>query len=428
MNWLNEIVKQHEEFEAPLPFYYWGALSAISAVIKDNIWLDRGKLYKLYPNIYVMLHADSGLRKGPPISMAKQLVDPLNVTRTIVGRGSIQGILKEMGTAQTEPGGKIKATSSAFICSSELTSSIVDDPVAVKILTDLYDRNYNIGNWRQLLKSDNFTLKDPTLTMLTATNEAMSEDFFTRAAIKGGYVARTFIINESKRNRINSLLVPPLNPPNLEVARGYLKKISNLKGEIDPIGSRDKTEIRKYPRKDVESGDIYYFTPAGIMYQDWYEKFTKQIDESDLKDETGTLNRFGDSVLKVAILLSLSREPVLRISEEAMEEAIQRCEGFIGSVRKVTLGKQGLSKDSAIKTAIIKELLTRETHQISRQMLMSKMWMHYSTTQEIDDIMLGFDNAGMIATRSIGNQIIFLIEPEKVEEMKQFLDGKKHRL
>jgi hypothetical protein len=428
MNWLDEIVKQHEEYESPLTFYYWGALSAISAVLKDSVYLDRGKLYKLYPNIYVMLHADSGLRKGPPISMAKQLVDPLNVTRTIVGRGSIQGILKEMGTGKTEPGGKIMGTSSAFICSSELTSSIVDDPVAVKILTDLYDRNYNIGNWRQLLKSDNFNLKDPTLTMLTATNEAMSEDFFTRAAIKGGYVARTFIIHENKRNRINSLLIPPKNPPDLANARNYLAKLAKLKGAIEPLGSREQSDVYRFPIKDTDSGELLYYNKQGVIYEEWYHRFTNQVDESDLKDETGTLNRFGDSVLKVAILLSLAKEPVLRITEECMDEAIRKCEAFIGSVRKVTLGKQGYSKDAALKTAIVKELLQRDNHQISRQMLMSKMWMHYSTTQEIDDIMLGFDNADLIKTRSIGNQIIFLIEPTRLEEVKLFLEGKKHRL
>jgi hypothetical protein len=359
--------------------------------------------------------------------MARQLVEPLNVTRTIVGRGSIQGILKEMGTAKTQPGGKITGTSDAFICSSELTSSIVDDPVAVKILTDLYDRNYNIGNWKQLLKSDNFTLKNPTLTMLTATNEAMSEDFFTRAAIKGGYVARTFIINENKRNRINSLLVAPDNPPNLTKAREYLSQLSKLSGEVEPLGQKEQDEKYRFPLKD-ERGRTVYYNAQGVIYEEWYNRFVRQVDESDLRDETGTLNRFGDSVLKVAILLSLAREPVLRISEEAMHEAITRCEGFIGSVRKVTLGKQGLSKDSPLKTAIIKELLQRDNHQISRTMLMSKMWMHYSTTQEIDDIMLGFDNADLIKTRSIGNQIIFLIEPTRVEEVKLFLEGKKHRL
>src|SRR5688572_29014359 len=124
-----------------------------------------------------MLHAESGLKKGPPVSMAGRLVSTINNTKVIQGRSSIQGILEELGTAQTVPGGKITSQSTAFICSSELSSSIVDDPVAAKILTDLYDRQYRFGDWASLLKMENFKLNNPTITMLTATNEAMSEDF-----------------------------------------------------------------------------------------------------------------------------------------------------------------------------------------------------------------------------------------------------------
>jgi hypothetical protein len=98
MNWIDQIVHQHEEFESPLSFWRWAAIAAISATVKDSIWLDRG-IYKLYPNIFVMFHAESGLKKGPPVSMASRLVSTVNNTRIISGRSSIQGILKELGTA-----------------------------------------------------------------------------------------------------------------------------------------------------------------------------------------------------------------------------------------------------------------------------------------------------------------------------------------
>ena len=139
MNWLETLVAQHSELESPISFWYWSGIAALSAVVKDQIWLHR-QIYNLYPNIYVMLHADSGLKKGPPVSMARQLVSKVGNTQIITGRSSIQGILKQMGGGQSQPGGKIKTNSQVFICSSELSSSIVDDPVATKILTDLYDR------------------------------------------------------------------------------------------------------------------------------------------------------------------------------------------------------------------------------------------------------------------------------------------------
>ena len=42
----------------------------------------------------------------------------------------------------------------------------------------------------------------------------------------------------------------------------------------------------------------------------------RQIQSQELKDDTGTLNRFGDSVLKVAMLLSLARVPELYIDDD----------------------------------------------------------------------------------------------------------------
>ena len=125
MTWLDELIVQHSELESPQSFWYWSGLCAISAVVKDQVYLERWA-YKLYPNIYVMLHADSGLKKGPPVGLAKTLVKRVNNTRVISGRSSIQGILKELGTAQSTPGsGKVNAKSCGFIVASEFSSSLV---------------------------------------------------------------------------------------------------------------------------------------------------------------------------------------------------------------------------------------------------------------------------------------------------------------
>src|SRR6266852_3118151 len=96
MNWLDLLLAQHAELEAPLSFYYWAGIATISAVVKDNVWLDRGKLYNLYPNVFIMLHAKSGLKKGPPVALARRLVEKVNNTRVISGRSSIQGILADL--------------------------------------------------------------------------------------------------------------------------------------------------------------------------------------------------------------------------------------------------------------------------------------------------------------------------------------------
>lgn len=423
MTWLETLLSQHSELESPTNFWLWGGMATISAVVKDNVWIDR-QIYNLYPNIYVMLHAESGLKKGPPISMAKQLVRAVNNTRIISGRSSIQGILKELGTAQTQPGGKVNTKSAAFICSSELTSSIVEDKVATDILTDLYDRQYNIGEWRSLLKMEQFNLKDPTITMFTATNEAHSTDWFGKKDIHGGYFARTFIISENRRNRANSLLVPLTNPPNYAKLAEYLKEVGKLQGPFKPLASKEQSDEYNIAHVEQETGNTNYFNEAGWIYQKWYDEFIESMQVEGWKDDTGTLNRFGDSVLKVAMLLALSRSPELYIDPDSMTLAISYSERLVGNVREMTHGKKGLSEAKSIKELIIKELLGRETHQISRAMLMKKMWAHYRDATELDEIMMSFDQAGMIKTESIGNQIIYVMPDTQVQELRRLFAGK----
>jgi hypothetical protein len=423
MQWLDKLLAQHSELESPTNFWLWGGLAAISAVVKDNVWLDR-QIYNLYPNIYVMFHAESGLKKGPPISMAKQLVRGVGGTRIISGRSSIQGILKELGTAQTQPGGKVINKSVAFICSSELTSSIVEDKVATDILTDLYDRQYNIGEWRSLLKMEQFNLKDPTITMLTATNEAHSNDFFAKKDIHGGYFARTFVISENQRNRANSLLVPLVNPPKYPELIEYLKVLTKLTGAFKPLASQTQDNGFDFPHKNVVTGDVSYFSEAGLVYEKWYEQFIEEVLTKDLRDDTGTLNRFGDSVLKVAMLLSLSKSPELSIDTDSMNLAIEYCRRLVGNIRHMTYGKKGLSEAKDIKNLILKEIFERKTHQISRQMLLKIMWSHFRNASEIDDIMSSFAQAGSIAIENIGNQVIYIMPDQQVKEYKNLFEGK----
>jgi hypothetical protein len=204
----------------------------------------------------------------------------------------------------------------------------------------------------------------------------------------------------------------------------YLKEISKLSGGFAPLASKDSTNGCSIPHVENVTGETNYFTPAGLMYQEWYEQFIETIAQQEIKDETGTLNRFGDSVLKVAMLLSLARSPELYIDEESMQLAINHCEKLVGNVREMTHGKKGLSDSASLKGLIIEELLRRESHQISRPMLLKRMWAHYKDAGELDDIMMSFDQAGMIKTESIGNQILYIMPDNHVQEMKRYYAGK----
>jgi hypothetical protein len=124
------------------------------------------------------------------------------------------------------------------------------------------------------------------------------------------------------------------------------------------------------------------------------------------------------------MLLSLAQHPQLILTKEAMTEAIIESEKLLGNVRKTTMGRHGISQSAMLKTMIIMELLNRETHQVTRTVLMKKMWQHYSIPQEFDDLMQSFEASGMIMTNSVGNQILYTMPPNQVEELKVFMAGK----
>lgn len=396
MNWLDTILDQHSSYESPRNFWFWASLSAVSAVLKDNVYLDK-YLYKLYPNIYVMLHADSGLRKGAPVSMAKQLVNEVGNTRVIGGRSSIQGIMKKLGTSETKPGGHIVKDACGFLCWSEMSASIVEDRAAMGILTDLYDRNLH-EDYESLLKLETFNLKKPTITMLTATNEAHSNAFFIQRDIQGGYFARTFIIYENKRQSINSLMFKPDKIANYKELACYLKELAKLKGAME-----------------IDHSTRVYF-------DEWYKEFTNTIDVHEIKDPTGTMRRFDDSVLKVAILISLAEQPELKITQSAVERAIEECERLIGNVRKVTF-HQGSSSYAEHQSMVLKELFARDNHTISRQQLLRKFGA-YALSKEWDEIMLSLEGAGIIKIENQGNVVLFKMNKDNVEQLKRHFMGK----
>lgn len=421
-SWLNELIFAHSQFESPLNFWRWAGLAAISAVVKDNVYLAQ-EMFNLYPNIYVMFHADSGLKKGPPVNLAKKLVAGVGNTKIISGRSSIQGILRKLSENTSKPGGKVSGGATGFICSSELSSSLVDDPAATDILTDLYDRSYNAGDWNSLLKGEEFGLKDATVTMLTATNEAHSAEFLERKDVSGGFLARTFIIYENEENRPNSLIVKREKRIDYDNFIMYLRELSLLRGEFIPLAVEKEDDHHPISKINPYTEQIEYYTLAGIAYEDWYANFKKEV--KGVKDNTGTLNRFGASVLKVAMLLSLSKANVLEITEDAMLEAIKTCETLVGNARKVTFGKaEGDPSDATRKKLILLELMQRDTHSITHAQLNKKFWMQ-GTAQEWEVTAVSLARAEIIEIKQMGpNNVLYVMKPEAYEDLKSRFEGR----
>lgn len=344
-NWIQEVVNSYEENEAPERFFYWCALTAISAVVRKNVFLNRFH-YKLYPNIFTFIIAGSGMKKGVPITMAKKLVEKVGCTRVILGRNSMPRVISDLGKATTLENGGIISLAQGFLVSGELAAFLVKDPDALTILTDIYDTHAYEDFWINSLKGTGVDkLKQPCLTLLGATNEEHFADAVPSNAIGGGFVARTFMVLSTEKGTLNSLVDRPKNEPDLNHLAEYLKEISLIHGE-------------------------FQFTPEGKkLYKAWYHEFY----DKKYHDVTGTMNRLGDQILKAAMLISLSEDLSLQLKQEHIFEAITVGEACINGMMQVTMGNGSQNLAAATKT-IMRELIMHPSHTITKAQLLQKYW------------------------------------------------------
>jgi hypothetical protein len=363
MNWLETILQDTEEAEAPRSFFFWSALAAISAVVKNKVYLDR-YFYKLYPNVYIFLVAKSGLRKGIPIAMAKALVKEVDNTRVISGRNSIQGIIKDLSITVTTPGKPPLRDACGFIVSGEFSTVLIRDPEALTILTDLHDGHYN-PEWKNTLKGTGVEeLKGVNITVLGAVNQTHFKDMISQKT--GGFIARTMIVEEVKRATKNPLLDKPEHVLDIKKLAEHLKKLALLEGEF---------------KWDDEAKETY---------RKWYMAWNPE----DREDND------------------------LTIRPEDLSLATKACSRFERTARTVTSGHGGQSEFGPKIKLLIDELIVAPQSSIKRSTFLSK---HYGDIDayDLDRVVATLAQAGALNERKIKNDIVYEASKKLIDEYKK---------
>ena len=390
MSWIDRIVQSTEESESPERFFFWGGLTALSAVVRKNVYLNR-YFYKLYPNIYTLFVARSGLRKGSPVTLTRTLVEEVKCTRIVLGRSSMPQVIKDLSKAYSTEEGRVIKEAHGFIVSGEIAAFFVKDPDALTILTDLYDTHAYEKEWRNSLKGTGIdVLKSPCITMLGATNEDHFSDAIPPNAVGGGFIARTFLIFEDKRRGVNPLLSPPSNLTPIKDLAEYLHEVAKC------------------------SGEFRLSSPAEHMYDKWYRSFATQ----DHNDPTGSLERVHDGILKVSMLLSLAEDLDMVVHQRHLEQAMEVCLKCTGGMRQVTMG-QGKSTLAYATRLVLQELIRRPDHKTERSKVLQKFWGQFDSF-DLDRIIETLEGAGAITVQRSGKTVIYTLKQGTLEQYTKY--------
>ena len=181
---MSDFLEHTKIYESPTSFWKWAAYASIAAVLRDNVYRKQGDI-TTYPNIYVLFLAQSGARKGAPISLAQSLIQKVNNTKIISGRTSIQAIIDELAHTETNSKtGKLVKGGSAILIAGELAAGIVGDTAAVGILTDIYDLKTDFKH--HLRSTGRFKIDRIVFNMLAASNADLLKEVYTQSAVSGG--------------------------------------------------------------------------------------------------------------------------------------------------------------------------------------------------------------------------------------------------
>jgi hypothetical protein len=149
------------------------------------------------------------------------------------------------------------------------------------------------------------------------------------------------------------------------------------------------------------------------MYDKWYLGLPDEYE-----DRTGTMERIGDKVLKAAMLTSLAREPVLKISKEGLEEAIDRTEECMGGVKKISM--VGASVLSPAIAKVLKCLLDQPENKIGRKKLLNKLWPDI-TSIDLDSVVDNlFQSGAIIQPFREGKEVTYQLAPGIADSYKKY--------
>jgi hypothetical protein len=288
-----DIVSQNNE--VPKTFHLYSALFALSSIVSSRIWLDLG-LFKIRPNIYVVLTGTPGVKKTTAMSISKRLLRELKphvpLAAECITKEALTLLMSGNTKVCTVKPGEVPLQ---FVPLDDKMSKFAYTPISVAVtelsqfvgsggaaghmldfLTTIYDEEI-YENRTKGAGTD--TLALPYLTLLACTVPDWITARLKDDVITGGFSRRTIFVYESSTG--------------LRVPRPFVTK------EMEDAWVR---LVNKARHLLTLSGPVQWSEATAKFYDDWYVNLKKP--EDPLLE--GWYNSVHVQMLKIAMLIAAS--------------------------------------------------------------------------------------------------------------------------
>jgi len=390
-DWLKGLAEFVEDTEAPRLYWLWGGIFTICAALQRKVWIPYG-IENIYPNLYLLIVAAPGERKGAPPTKAKEFLLDVEVP-VAVDSSSKRALTQELAlTVATEKfyyNNRPIPMACTTVISKELSSLLAIDPKGIiELLTDLYDC-HDQWKYKTSGKGEDF-LYNVCINFFAVTTPTWFATNLPYEAIGGGFTSRTIIV--SGGNWYKSVPWPPPLPPAVRKKLiNDLLIIRNLVGEFK-----------------VDPG-------AKKLFDSWYKGIPAL--KSSIHDERihGFLNRMHIAALKVAMALRISYSNDLTILPDDMGRAIDLVSSVIYTISDA-LGGHGRSKLGAEVDIIRTQLKTMHSTSFKHLLAMNYRNVTRQQLEEALEIMEGMGEVERVFGTSTRDFKIMWIGKEEEKE------------
>lgn len=395
-DWIDGFMDYSENSEPPQSFRLWSAISVISAALQRKCCIEWGSI-TFFPNMYVVLVAPSGkARKGTAMAFASEMLEdlPLSLAAESITR---EALIRELVGAtrcfQISNDDIPKTHSSLTVFAPELTVFLgYNNHALMSDLTDWYDCRTRWTYRTKNMGTDE--IQGVYVTLFGATTPELLRTTLPLDAIGGGLTSRMIFVFEPRKGKI----VPDPFLTNAELVlrqklKADIERIHNLKG------------VFKVTKGFVER---------------WTEWYIAQEDHPPFNDHrfSGYIERRPNHVMKLSMIVNVSRSSKMIITKEDLERAIAILE-FTERKMVQTFSGVGRASNADIMTRVMTELAIRKELTMSKLQTMFYFDADKKTMEGVIDTLKAMK---FVSTKFQNNEVV-ITYLEEVSDGKESLKG-----
>lgn len=299
-DWLEEYLYYCSGHEVPVLYSKWVGIGLIAAVLKQNIWIDMGKSFKLYPNLFIVIVDKAGAGKSHAIEnsgfgLLKRAdeKDPTDNKLYIYNQ-------------RISAAAMIKSMSELYKNKGEHCITVIAEELG--FFTNLSGENSNIS-WVLIKTYDNSDLSNETIArsfegtpnaqfnIIGGTTPDSLKESVNKKFIDAGVVSRIMFIHSDEVGEARPFPIPPGGN---DMRKEYL--------------ADDLNEFKKL------RGKFKWTQEAINYYEDWY---IRTRENASIRDDKILVKRIAGKMLKIAMILSVARKHNLILELSDIIDAIK---------------------------------------------------------------------------------------------------------